>query len=413
MAENMLEDKMFPRFALYGFLKNLRFFEPFLILFFLQVGLSFFQIGILLAVREILTNLLEIPSGFLADIYGRKNSMLFSFSAYIVSFLFFSFTSRFGFFVAAMFWFACGEAFRSGTHKALILSHLRLTGRLNERLNYYGYTRAASQAGSALNSLLAAALVFYTGNYRYIFLAAIVPYLLDLINLASYPAELDEINCIKVPKKQVVKEYFSSFLLIFKRPDNRRVFVNSSLFTGCFNASKDYLQPVIKAWALSLPLLTLYSTTQRFAVIIGIVYFFIYLLTVSASVKAARITTFFKSDKQALNITFMAGALLLLTAGVASYLKLPLISILALLILYLFHNYRRPVNVHLLSEVIPPKLMASGLSAEKQMTTLITVAFALLLGYLADSLSVAIALTVSGIILALMYGFTRLTLKII
>ena len=169
---------MFPRFALYGFLKNLRLFEPFLILFFLQQGISYFQIGVLYAIREILTNLLEIPSGFLADIYGRKKSMLFSFSAYIVSFLIFTFASGFGFFVIAMFWFACGEAFRSGTHKALILSHLRLTGRLAERLNYYGHTRAASQAGSALNSLLAAALVFYTGNYRYIFLAAVVPYLL-------------------------------------------------------------------------------------------------------------------------------------------------------------------------------------------------------------------------------------------
>ncbi|MCF7911395.1 MAG: MFS transporter [Candidatus Cloacimonetes bacterium] len=407
----MQKDKMFPRFALYGFLKNLRFFEPFLILFFLQVGLSFFQIGILYAIREIITNLLEIPSGFLADIYGRKNSMLFSFSAYIISFLIFSFTSRFGLFVAAMFWFACGEAFRSGTHKALILSHLRLTGRLNERLNYYGHTRAASQAGSALNSLLAAALVFYTGNYRYIFLAAIVPYLLDLINLAGYPAELDEISSIKGQKKQVMKEYFSSFLLIFKHSDNRRVFLNSSIFTGCFTASKDYLQPVIKAWALSLPLLTLYSATRRSAVIIGIVYFFIYMLTVSASAKAVRITAFFKSDKQALNITFMVGALLLLAAGFGSYLKLPLISILALLTLYLFHNYRRPLNVHLLSEVIPPKLMASGLSAETQMTTLITAAFALLLGFLADSFSIAIALAVSGVILAFLYLMAHLNLQ--
>lgn len=402
---------MFPRFALYGFLKNLRFFEPFLILFFLQVGLSFFQIGVLYAIREILTNFLEIPSGFLADIYGRKKSMLFSFSAYIISFLIFSITSSFGLFIVAMFFFACGEAFRSGTHKALILAHLRMTGRLSEKLNYYGHTRASSQAGSALNALLAAALVFYTGNYRYIFLAAIVPYLLDLLNLAGYPAELDEISSIKGRKKQVVKEYISSFLLIFRHSANRRIYLNSSLFTGCFTASKDYLQPVIKAWALSLPFLTLYSATQRSAVIIGIVYFFIYLLTVSASAKAVKITGFFHSDKHALNITYLAGALLLIFAGIAGYQKLPLISILALLILYVFHNYRRPVNVHLLSEVIPDKLMASGLSAETQMTTMITAVFALLLGFLADTFSVTMALAVSGVILILLYSIAHLSTK--
>ncbi|MFW6262769.1 MAG: MFS transporter, partial [Thermotogota bacterium] len=41
------KDGQFYKFAMYGFLKNLRFFEPFLILFFRDVGLSFLQIGIL------------------------------------------------------------------------------------------------------------------------------------------------------------------------------------------------------------------------------------------------------------------------------------------------------------------------------------------------------------------------------
>ena len=56
-------DKMFPRFALYGFLKNLRFFEPFMVLFFREQGMSFLQIGVLYAIRDVATNLLEIPAG--------------------------------------------------------------------------------------------------------------------------------------------------------------------------------------------------------------------------------------------------------------------------------------------------------------------------------------------------------------
>jgi len=399
---------MFPRFALYGFLKNLRFFEPFLILFFLQQGISYFQIGVLYAIREILTNLLEIPSGFLADIYGRKKSMLFSFSAYIVSFLIFTFASGFGLFVIAMFWYSCGEAFRSGTHKALILSHLRLTSRLDERLNYYGHTRAASQAGSALNSLLAAALVFYTGNYRFIFLAAVVPYLLDLVNLASYPSELDVVGKNKKVRKLLFKDYLSSFLMIFRHSQNRRVFLNSSIFTGCFKASKDYLQPVLKAWALSLPILIIYSKEQRSAVIIGIVYFGIYLLTVTSSLRAEKITSLFRSSKQAMNITFIIGAIMLLIAGLTLHIKLPIIAILALVILFMLQNYRRPVNIHLLSETIPDNLMASGLSAETQLSTIITALFALILGYLADSFSVAIALTLSGAILGILYLLAKL-----
>ena len=399
---------MYPRFALYGFLKNLRFFEPFLILFFLQQGISYFQIGVLYAIREILTNLLEIPSGFMADIFGRKKAMLFSFSAYIISFLIFSLATGFGLFAVAMFWFACGEAFRSGTHKALILAHLRLNGRLAEKLNYYGHTRAASQAGSALNSLLAAALVFYTGNYRYIFLAAVVPYLLDLMNLANYPAELDEACQSKEKIKFFLKDYATSFLVIFKHSQNRQVFLNSSIFSGCFKASKDYLQPVLKAWALSLPVLMVYSTEQRSAVIIGIVYFCIYLLTVTASVRAEKFTSLFQSAKQAMNITFIIGAITLLMAGVMLQIELPIIAILALMILFMLQNFRRPVNVHLLSETIPANLMASGFSAETQLSTIVTAVFALILGYLADIFSVAVALSVSGAILGVLYLIAKM-----
>ena len=37
------KDLQYYKFCLYGFLKNLRFFEAFLILFFLEGGLSFFE----------------------------------------------------------------------------------------------------------------------------------------------------------------------------------------------------------------------------------------------------------------------------------------------------------------------------------------------------------------------------------
>jgi MFS family permease len=75
------------RFSLYGFLKNQQYYEPFIILAFLEKGLSFSLIGILIGFRELAKILLEIPSGAAADLYGRRRSMIISFSAYIVSFV--------------------------------------------------------------------------------------------------------------------------------------------------------------------------------------------------------------------------------------------------------------------------------------------------------------------------------------
>ena len=138
------------RFSLYGFLKNQRYFEPFLILVFLEKGLSFFEIGLLIAFREVTVNLLEIPSGAIADVWGRRRSMILSFCAYIASFVIFGLARGVPPLFAAMFLFAIGEAFRTGTHKAMIFTWLSLEGRADERTRVYGYTRSWSKYGSAL-----------------------------------------------------------------------------------------------------------------------------------------------------------------------------------------------------------------------------------------------------------------------
>ena len=76
---------MLYRFCLYGFLKNQQYYDPFLVLAFLQKGLSFGAIGVLIGFRAVCVNLLEIPAGAMADILGRRRSMIASFLAYIAS----------------------------------------------------------------------------------------------------------------------------------------------------------------------------------------------------------------------------------------------------------------------------------------------------------------------------------------
>jgi len=162
------------RFSLYGFLKNQRYFEPFLILFFLDQNLSFTQIGLLVAVRELSANLLEIPSGAWADLYGRRKAMIGSFLVYILSFLIFANGSRFSHFAIAMIFYACGDAFRTGTHKAMIFAWLRDQGRVAEKTQIYGHTRSWSKIGSAFSIIIATGLMVTTGQYRWVFYLSIV-----------------------------------------------------------------------------------------------------------------------------------------------------------------------------------------------------------------------------------------------
>ena len=412
-ANTIKGDPMLFRFSLYGFLKNLRVFEPFLILFFRDAGLTFFQIGLLYAVRDVSTNLLEIPAGVVADSSGRRRSMVISFISYILSFVLFYALSGFAPYAFAMVVFGIGEAFRSGTHKALILEHLRLNDMKDLKVPYYGRTRAASQIGSAVNSLIAAALVFYTGEYKYVFLASIVPYVADLLNLATYPRRLDgelaDLGIEALPAQ--LKATTRTFLGIFRNRRAMRAILNSSGFDAFYKATKDYLQPILQTFALGLPLFVALETEQRSSLIIGIVYFFIFLMNSYASRSAGRVSDRFDNVAQAVNVTFLTGAGCLLTAGLASWQDYRILSILVFLGLYLLHNVRKPLNVALISDQIENQVMASGLSVESQLVTLLVAIIAPILGALADVIGVGGGLVVLGLGMAVLAILARVTIS--
>ncbi|RKY85316.1 MFS transporter [candidate division KSB1 bacterium] len=303
--------------------------------------------------------------------------------------------------------FAVGEAFRTGTHKALILEYLNIKGMKNQKVSYYGRTRSASQFGSAINSLIAAALVFYTGNYRYVFLATALPYVLNLFNLGTYPKELDG-DLIKLNKRTFsgqIKTTLKTFLTIFKDREAMRAIFNSAGFTAFFKSTKDYLQPVIKIFAISIPLFLTMSDTRRTAVIIGIVYFIIYMLTSYASRSAEKVSQRFETLAKAINVTFWIGACFLFISGLASWISFSLLSVLFFIGLYIVHNLRKPMNVAFISDQISNKVMASGLSVESQVTTILMAILSPLLGLLADNFGIGIALAGLG---TLMFAFSIL-----
>ena len=397
--------KMFYQFSAYGFLKNLRFFDPFIILIFRSYGLSYLQIGVLYSIRDLATNILEIPTGLLADSFGRKKAMVSAFIAYILSFLILYVFKDFWVLVLAMIIFASGEAFRSGTHKALILEYLTINHISDLKVAYYGLTRSASQMGSAFNALIAAGLVFYTGNYRIMFLAATLPYALDLVNLALYPAELDG-TITPQPDTTIwecLKKTLVDFRDIFRERGQLKPLLNSAGYSGVFKTSKDYLQPVLAAMVLSAAVLPSVEKTRREALIIGLVYFVIYLMTSFASRRAYALSNRFSSQVKAVNVTYLVGIGALLAAGILTYLGQEVLAVFCFIGMFLINNVRRPINVGVISDQISSQIMASGLSAESQLTTLFSAALAPILGFLVDKWGLGIGLSALGALMFLVY----------
>ena len=377
------------RFSLYGFLKNQRYFEPFLVLAFLEKGLSFFVIGLLVAFREVAVNVMEIPSGAIADVWGRRGSTIVSFLAYAVSFLLFGLATGVPALFAAMFCFAVGEAFRTGTHKAMIFTWLRLQGLTDERSKVYGFTRSWSKLGSSLSVILAAAFVLLSDNYTYIFYISIIPCVASIANLSVYPKELDGERRSDVDLFGVARHVKETFQRAVRGRDLRRLILESMGFGGTFHAAKDYLQPVLKAVAVAagaqLVVVGDLTAIQRSALLVGPVYLVLHLLSAAASRQAHRVVDAARGEEGASRLLW--GLVGVVFAGIALSAHRETVPLLigAFVLLHVLQNVWRPVLVSRIDRLSNPSQGATVLSMESQARGLATVVMAPLLGYAVDA----------------------------
>ncbi|MGM0529092.1 MAG: MFS transporter [Bacteroidota bacterium] len=405
MTSSFKKDIQYYKFCMYGFLKNQKFYEPFFLLFLLSKDITYFQVGLLYSIREITKNLLEIPAGMFADSAGRRKSMLLSFTLYILSFIIFFFSKGFALLILAIIVFGMADVFRTGTHKAMIFSYLDANDWSRLKVDYYGHTRSCSQFGSAISSLIAAAIVIITNKYSMVFLFAIIPYILNLINLATYPSWLDgeQKKFDSRLFRQNLITTLKSLLTAFRSKWTIRIFINSSLPSGYFNSVKEYLQPLILSLVATLPILESYSQKDKGSVLIGLVYFVIFILTSRASRLAARFSEKTGNVFSGMNISFFAVALSGVLTGLFFHVSIELIAVFLFLILYLLENLRRPVAVTGIADRMGNESLSTFLSTDSQLKSLFTMILGPLIGFLADLISPGAGIGIVAAILLIVF----------
>ena len=393
------KDRQYYKFCSYGFLKNLRFYDAFLLLFFLENGASFSQIGILYAAREIIINSFEIPSGIIADTYGRKNSLLIALFSYILSFLVFYYSENFGLLLIAMVFNGIGDAFRSGTHKGMIMDYLKLNKWDHYKINYYGHTRSWSQKGSAISALFAGFIVLYSGSYRIIYLFSIIPYILNLVNIFTYPNILNHstTESNKTRPKQL-RSVFKIFLQVMKKKEIFKIINSTAIHSAFLKAIKDYIQPIMVQVAILIPILVSMDQKRKSGFIIGIIYFIIYILTSYASKFSIKVKNLM--IKNISKSTLLFGLASGVACGVFINYKLWVIALLVFTLIYIIENVRKPILTGDLADIVPNEILTSVISAQSFYQTIITSTLAIIFGIIADNFGLGISLiSVSGLII--------------
>ena len=395
VQQEIKQDKQIKKFCAYGFLKDLKFFDPYLLIFLMSKGLSLFQIGILISIREITINIFEIPSGFIADYFGRKKEMYFSFFFYIISFFFFFLTSSFLTAIIAMVLFGLGEAFRSGTHKAMIYTYLDKKGWRSEKTFVYGRTRSFSLIGNAFSSIIAIILILTVPSTNIIFLFSIIPYALDFILIITYPSFLD----ISDKKKNLTfSMLFKNFIKGFRKNKTlRQILIEGGIFDSTVSFVKDLIQPILELIIVGTGAVLLSSLTpeDNLNIILGIVYCVLNILGSFASKKAYIV------KKGKTNIKCLSIMHIILTICLAILIFVSKSSILVFIVylfIYALFNVRKPIFVDEIEEHIEKEQRSTIFSISSQLKSLFLMVLSPFLGFLADKYSFSAVMLVLSLI---------------
>lgn len=403
--KSILKDVQIKKFEFYGFLKNLRFFEPYLLIYLTGNNITLLQIGILYSIREVIVNIFEIPSGFVADYFGRKKELSLCFIMYIISFVFFFYSSTFWVAVIAIVFFGLGEAFRSGTHKAMIFTYLEEKNWTDYKTFVYGKTRSSSLLGSAISSVLAIFIILNVPSSGYIFIASIIPYLLDFMLILSYPKFLNKGN---VENRIKVKDMFKTLCESFKTNRNlRRLLIGEGLFEGSVSSIKDFIQPILEAIIIGSGIIifgNIYSDASlnqeaNLNIILGVTYMIINLLGAVSSRNSYRLKKHY-SGTILVNVLFVALTIILIGMGV--FLDYYYIVILGYILIYVIQNLRKPIFIDELDSNMPKSERATMLSIAAQLKSLFIIVLAPLIGWVSDSFGINYAIIGLGILLILL-----------
>ena len=143
---------------------SMDFISPVLVLFFLEWGqISFLQILLLQSWFAACIFLFEVPTGSIADRFGRKKSIVMGLAVLFVGALVYTWTPNLYMFMLGECLFALGLALISGAKEALMFDSLKEIGEENQASDVFGNIVHAELTGIIIGALLGSVIAVRWG----------------------------------------------------------------------------------------------------------------------------------------------------------------------------------------------------------------------------------------------------------
>ncbi|TLX74640.1 MFS transporter [Labilibacter sediminis] len=142
---------------------------PILMLFYKDMGFTDKESFQLKAFYSIAIVIFEIPSGYLADVLGRKKTLIFGSILGTIGFLVYATTSGYYYFLLAEIILGIGQSFVSGADSAMLYDSLKSCNREKEYIKYEGRNFTVGNYAEALAGILGGSLAALHMRLPFIF----------------------------------------------------------------------------------------------------------------------------------------------------------------------------------------------------------------------------------------------------
>lgn len=346
-----------------------------MLLFYKSNGLGSYELFVLKAIYSVAVVVMEIPSGWMADVWGRKKTLILGSILGSLGFLIYSFSYSFWAFVAAEIVLGIGLSFISGADSALLYDSLKADNKTDKYTREEGRITSAGNFAEAIAGIISGLLVYFSLRTPFYFqfgvAALAIPAAFTLIEPKTHAVE--HVHSIRNLVKNIKNTLVSN--------TNLRVAILLSALTGTATLTFAWLvQPFFVAIGLPEELFGIFWTALNLSV--GI-----------SSVFAYKVELFLGKRRSVLTVIILLSFGYFFSGISISYYGLGF-----LFLFYLVRGLATPIFKNYINQYTDSEVRATMLSVRNFIIRMAFAGIGPLLGWITDNISLNKAFLLAGII---------------
>jgi len=356
---------------------------PIIVLFYQENGLSMQDVLTLKGIYSVAVVALEIPSGYIADVWGKKKSLILGSILGCMGFVVYSFSSGFTCFLTAELILGIGSSFISGSDSAMLYDSLLRMNREKEYLKQESRVMSVGNFAEALAGIAGGSLALISLRTPFI--------LQTFIAFIAIPASILLTDPNQNPKK--AKLGFKHILSIVKFSlwDHTKLRWNIILSSviGCATLTLAwFIQPYLRDLNMEV------ST-------IGVIWTLLNLTVGTVALLAYKVEGWFgKMGTSIFIVTGISGGFIL------SGWFHSLIGVAVLFFFYFVRGIATPVLKDYINRITESEMRATVLSVRNFIIRICFTIIGPFLGWYTDHFSISSALMLAGVIFFVLGGIS-------